>query len=59
MLEALKGLNILDPRFYIPVIIGLVILFIIVKVAKKLVKLALFIAVVALALLIYFNMPGI
>lgn len=59
MLEALKGLNILDPKFYIPVLIGIVVLFIIVKIAKKLVKFAIFIAVIALALLIYFNMPSI
>lgn len=59
MLEAFKGLNLLDPKFYIPVIIGIVVLFIIIKVAKKLVKFAIFIAVVALALLIYFNMPSV
>jgi hypothetical protein len=59
MFEAFKGLNILDPKFYIPVIIGIVVLLIIVKVAKKLVKFAVFIAVVALALLIYFNMPSV
>lgn len=59
MLEALKGLDIFDPKFYIPVIIGVIILFIVVKVAKKLVKLTLFIAVAALALLIFFNLPSI
>jgi hypothetical protein len=59
MLEAIKGLNILNPKFYVPVLIGLVFLFIIVKVAKKLVKLAVFVVIIALALLIYFNMPSI
>lgn len=59
MLEAFKGLNILDPKFYIPVLIGVVILFIVIKLAKKLIKFALVLAVVGLALLIYFNMPSI
>ena len=59
MFEAFKGLNILDPKFYVPIIIGLVVLLIIVKVAKKLVKFAVFIALVGLALLIYFNMPSV
>ena len=57
MFEGLKGLNVIDPKFIIPIIIGLVILFIIYKIAKKLVKLALFIGVLALAVMIYFNMP--
>ncbi len=59
MLEAFKGLNILDPKFYIPVLIGIVVLFIAVKIAKKLVKFVLLLAVIGLALLIYFNMPSI
>jgi len=58
MLEAFKGLNILDPKFYIPVLIGVVALFIIIKVARKLVKFALLLAVIGLVLLIYFNMPS-
>ncbi len=58
MLEAFKGLNLLDPKFYIPVLIGIVVLFIVIKVAKKLVKFVLVLAVIGLALLIYFNMPG-
>lgn len=59
MFEALKGLNITDPKFYIPVIIGVVLLFIVIKVAKKLAKLAIFIAVAALVLIVYFNLPSI
>ncbi len=59
MLEAFKGLNLLDPGFYVPVLIGIAVLFVVIKIAKKLVKLVLFIAVVGLALLIYFNMPSI
>ena len=59
MLEAIKGLNILDPKFYVPIIIGLVLLLVIIKVAKKLIKFAVFVVVIALALLIYFNMPSI
>lgn len=58
MLEAFKGLNLLDPKFYIPVLIGIVVLFLVIKIAKKLVKFVLFIAVVGLVLLIYFNMPS-
>lgn len=59
ILDALKGLNITDPKFYIPVIICAVLLLIVVNVAKKLAKLAIFIAVVVLALLVYFNLPSI
>lgn len=59
ILEAIKGLNITDPKFYIPVIICAVLLLIIVNVAKKLAKLAIFIVVVALAFLVYFNLPSI
>ena len=59
MLEAFKGLDILDPKFYIPVLIGIVVLFIVIKIAKKLVKFVLLLAVIGLALLIYFNMPSI
>lgn len=59
MLEAFKGLNILDPKFYIPVLIGIVVLFIAVKIAKKLVKFVFLLALIGLVLLIYFNMPNI
>lgn len=58
MLEALNGLNLLEPKFYVPVLIGIVVLFLIVKVARKLLKMALFIAVIAIALLVYFNLPS-
>ncbi|NTV90736.1 MAG: hypothetical protein HGA22_10340 [Clostridiales bacterium] len=57
MLELFKGLDILDPKFYIPVIVGVIVLFIIIKVAKSLFKFALFIAVVALVALVFFNVP--
>ncbi len=59
MLELFKGMDILDPKFYIPVIIGVIILFIIIKVAKNLFKFALAIAVIALVVLVYFNVPNI
>jgi hypothetical protein len=56
MLEALKGFDIFNTGFIIPVIIGLVILFILAKVAKKLVKLAVFLAIIGLAVLLYLQM---
>ena len=59
MLEQLKGLNFLDPKFYIPVIIGVLVLVLVIWLAKKLFKFAIFLAIVALAVLIYFNMPSI
>lgn len=59
MLEAFKGLNILDPKIFIPVLIGIAVLFIVIKIAKKLVKFVLLIAIIGLAMLIYFNMPSI
>lgn len=57
-MEILKGLGILDPSFYVPVIVVAVIIFIIAKVAKSLLKLAVLIAVVALAAIIYMNLPS-
>jgi len=59
MLEAFKGINLTDPKFYIPVIIGAIVLFIAVTLAKKLIKFVLVIAVVGLAVLLYFSMPSI
>lgn len=56
MLEAFKGFDIFNTGFIIPVIIGLVILFILAKVAKKLVKLAVFLAIIGLAVLLYLQM---
>jgi hypothetical protein len=58
MLEAFRGLDITDPKFYIPVIVGVIVLYIIIKVAKNLFKFALALAVIALVLLVYFNMPS-
>ena len=53
MLDALMGIDIFNAGFYVPVIIGLIILFILAKVAKKLVKLAIFLAMIGLAVLLY------
>lgn len=53
MLEALKNLDIFSSGFYIPVLIGLAVLFILAKVAKKLLKLAIFLAVIGLCVLVY------
>jgi hypothetical protein len=59
MLEALKGLDIFDPKFYIPVIVGAIALLIIIKVAKNLFKIALLIAVLLLVVLVYLNLPAV
>lgn len=58
MLEWLKGINLTGPEFIVPVIIGVVLLFIVFTIAKKLIKLALFVVVIALAITFYFNMPS-
>lgn len=58
MLEWLKGINLTGPEFIVPVIIGVVLLFIVFTIAKKLVKLALFVVVIALAVTFYMNMPS-
>jgi len=57
-MEILKGLGILDTSFLVPVIVVIVLLFIIAKVAKSLFKLAILIAVIALAATIYLNLPN-
>jgi hypothetical protein len=59
MFEMFKGLNILDPKFFIPIIIGLIVIILIAKLAKKLIKFALLIALIGLALLVYFNLPSV
>lgn len=59
MLELLKGIDILDPKFYIPVLVGIVVVILVARLAKKLVKFVLFIAVIALVLLVYFNLPSV
>lgn len=56
MLDALKSVDIFNPGFYVPVIIGLAVIFILAKVAKKLVKLAVFLAIIGLAVLLYLQM---
>ncbi len=57
-MEILKGINIFDPAFYVPVLAVLLIFIIVVKIAKKLIKLAIFIGVVILAAVLYFNLPS-
>lgn len=57
-MEILKGLGILDTSFLIPVIVVAVIIFIVAKIAKSLLKIAVLIAVVALGAIIYFNLPS-
>lgn len=59
MLEIFKGLNFLDPKFFVPLLIGIVVIIIVINVAKKLVKFAVLLAVAGLVLLIYLNMPDI
>lgn len=53
MLDALKGIDIFNAGFFVPVLIGLVVLIILAKVAKKLFKLAFFLGIVGLAVLLY------
>lgn len=57
-MEILKGLGILNPSFLIPVIVVVLVILIIAKVAKSLLKLAILIAVIAIGVTIYFNMPS-
>ncbi|MCR4435694.1 MAG: hypothetical protein QHH06_09695 [Clostridiales bacterium] len=57
MPEALKGLNFTGPEFIIPALIVLVLLFVIIKISKKLIKLAVFVAIIALAVTVYVNLP--
>jgi len=58
MLELFKGVDFFDPGFYIPVIAGVIILFLVIKLAKNLFKFALFLAVIAFIVLVYLNMPS-
>ncbi|AUS95730.1 hypothetical protein CDQ84_01430 [Clostridium thermosuccinogenes] len=58
MFEALKGLNFTDPGFLIPLVVVAVVLLIVVSVAKKLIKLAIFICIAILAITVYLNMPS-
>ncbi len=57
-MEILKGLGILNASFLVPVIVVVLVLFIIGKVAKKLLKLGILIAVIAIGAVIYFNLPS-
>ncbi len=58
MFEALKGLNFTDPGFLIPLVVVAVVLLIVVSVAKKLIKVAIFICIAILAITVYLNMPS-
>ncbi len=57
-MELLKGLGILDTSFLIPVVIIAVVIAIIAKVAKSILKLAILVAVIAIGVTIYFNLPS-
>ena len=57
-MEILKGLGILNASFLIPVIVVILVLLIIAKVAKSLLKLGILIAVIAVGVVIYFNLPS-
>ena len=56
-MEILKGLGIMDASFLIPIIAVVVVILIIGKIAKSILKIAMLIAVVALAAIVYFNLP--
>jgi len=58
MFEIFKGFDFSNPGFIIPLVVVAVLLLVIASIAKKLIKLAVFIAVAALAATIYFNMPS-
>lgn len=57
-MELLKGLGILDTSFLVPIIIVVVLILIIGKLAKSLFKIAMFVAVIAIAVIIYTNLPS-
>ncbi|AEY64896.1 hypothetical protein [Clostridium sp. BNL1100] len=57
-MEILKGLGILNASFLVPVIVVFLIILIIAKVAKNLLKLGILIAVIAIGVVIYFNLPS-
>ena len=56
-MEILKGFGFLDVSFLVPVIVVAVVLIIIAKAAKSLIKFALLIAVIVIAVSVYFNIP--
>jgi len=58
MFEIFKGFGFSDPGFIIPLVVVAVLLLVVASIAKKLIKLAVFIAVAVLAATIYFNMPS-
>jgi len=58
VLEAIKGLNIADPKFIVPIVICVVALAIIASIAKKILKLAILIGVVIFAVTVYTNLPS-
>lgn len=55
MQQTVMGIDIFSAGFYVPVLIGLAALFILARVAKKLLKLGVFLAIIGLAVLIYFH----
>lgn len=57
-MEILKGLGILDASFLIPILIVAAVVVIIAKVAKSILKTAVLVAVVALAIIVYLNLPS-
>lgn len=56
-MEILRGLGVTQPSFWVPIVVIAVLIFIVVKFAKSMLKLGALIAVVALAAVLYVNMP--
>lgn len=57
-MELLKGLGIMDVSFLVPIVVVVLLILIVAKVAKSMLKLAVLIAVIALAGIIYLNLPS-
>jgi apolipoprotein N-acyltransferase len=58
IMELLKGLGVMDASFLVPVIVVILALVIIAKVAKKLLKIAILVAVIVIAATTYVNLPS-
>jgi hypothetical protein len=57
-MEILKGFGFLDVSFLLPIVIVAVVLIIVAKVAKSIFKIAILAAVIAVAAVVYMNLPS-
>ncbi len=58
MLDFLKGINFTDPKVYVPLIVGVVVLALVAWLAKKVLKFALIAVIVGLALMLFNSAPS-